>query len=308
MSEVETYSFKIDEDFLEERMDRVLAQLMEETSRNSIQKLIEDGNVSVNGRQITVKKQRLKIGDIVELIVNEPSVLDVVPEDIPIDIIYEDQDLLVVNKAKGMVVHPAAGNYTGTLVNAILYHCEGRLSSINGVVRPGIVHRIDKDTSGLLVVAKNDRAHGALAEQLASHSMKREYHAVVYNNFVDDSGKVIGPIGRDPKNRLRMAVTSIYSKEAVTHFQVLERFGRFTYIEARLETGRTHQIRVHMAHINHPLLGDGLYGPRNKAMNVEGQVLHAKTLGFIHPTSNRLMEFDCPIPMEFNAILEKLRK
>jgi 23S rRNA pseudouridine1911/1915/1917 synthase len=308
MSEAETYSFRIDETFGEERMDRVLAQLMEETSRSSIQRLIESGNVCVNGSMITVKKQRLKIGDLVELTVYEPSALNVIPEDIPIDIVYEDQDLLVVNKPKGMVVHPAAGNYTGTLVNAILYHCEGRLSSINGIIRPGIVHRIDKDTSGLLVVAKNDRAHGSLAAQLATHTMKREYRAIVYNNFTDDHGLVEGPIGRDPKNRLRMAVTTINSKEAVTHYRVLERFGRFTYIEASLETGRTHQIRVHMAHINHPLLGDSLYGPKNKAMSVEGQVLHAKTLGFIHPTTNLPMEFDSTVPKEFERLLEKLRK
>ena len=211
----------------------------------------------------------------------------------------------MVNKPKGMVVHPAAGNYTGTLVNAILYHCK-TLSSINGVIRPGIVHRIDKDTSGLLMIAKNDAAHRSLAEQLAAHSITRAYRAIVYHNFQEDTGTVNAPIGRDPKNRLKMAVTQLNSREAVTHYKVLQRFGSFTYIEARLETGRTHQIRVHMAHINHPLLGDAVYGPKKMALGVESQMLHAKLLGFHHPKTGKYMEFDSPLPQEFVNVIKKL--
>lgn len=304
---METYNFKIDATFQGERLDRVLADLMEETSRNSIQKLIENGHVLINGEPINLKKRKLIVGDSVEVIIPEPTHLEVAPENIPLDIVYEDDDLLVVNKPKGMVVHPAAGNQTGTLVNAILYHCEERLSSINGVIRPGIVHRIDKDTSGLLVIAKTDQAHRSLAEQLKEHTTKRVYQAIVYHNFSEDNGIVNEPIGRDPDNRLRMAVTPINSKEAITHYRVLERFGQFTHIEARLKTGRTHQIRVHMASIHHPLLGDHLYGPKRKILGVEGQVLHAKTLGFIHPSTHQSMEFDSPLPAEFQRLLEKLR-
>lgn len=304
---METYNFKIDEPFQGERLDRVLADLMEETSRNSIQRLIENGHVLINGDPVNLKKRKLIVGDLVELNIPEPTHLDVLPENIPLDIIYEDEDLLVVNKPKGMVVHPATGNQTGTLVNAILFHCEKRLSSINGVIRPGIVHRIDKDTSGLLAIAKTDQAHRSLADQLKAHTTKRVYQAIVYHNFSEDHGSVNEPIGRDPENRLRMAVTSIHSKEAITHYRVLERFGQFTHIEAKLETGRTHQIRVHMASIHHPLLGDHLYGPKRKALGVEGQVLHAKTLGFIHPSTHQPMEFDSPLPAEFQRLLEKLR-
>ncbi len=298
---------QIEERDAEERMDIVLPELLENTSRNSIQKLIEKGKVSVNGVPVTSKKYKLKEGDLVEVLIEDPTPLKTEPENIPLSIVYEDEDLLVVNKPKGMVVHPAAGNWTGTLVNGILYHCQDRLSSINGVIRPGIVHRIDKDTSGLLVVAKNDKSHQALAEQFAAHSITRAYRAIVYNNFVEDEGVVDAPIGRDPKNRLRMAVTERNGKQAITHYRVLERFGRFTYIEATLKTGRTHQIRVHMAHINHPLLGDELYGPKKSPVKTEGQVLHAKTLGFQHPSSGEYMEFDSPLPRDFSQTLNKLR-
>ena len=298
---------KIEEQDAGERMDIVLPELLENISRSSIQKLIEKGNVCVNGIPVTSKKYKLKEGDLVEVRIEEPTPLQAEPENIPLEIVYEDADLLVVNKPKGMVVHPAAGNWTGTLVNGILYHCQDRLSSINGVIRPGIVHRIDKDTSGLLVVAKNDISHQALAEQFAAHTITRAYRAIVYNNFAEDQGVVNAPIGRDPRNRLRMTVIERKGKQATTYYKVLERLGRFTYIEATLKTGRTHQIRVHMAHINHPLLGDDLYGPKKSPVRTEGQVLHAKTLGFRHPSSGEYVEFDSPLPEDFSQTLNKLR-
>jgi len=245
--------------------------------------------------------------DAVELQIPEPKALEAKAEDIPLQLVYEDDDLLVVNKPRGMVVHPAAGNESGTLVNAVMFHCKGRLSSINGVIRPGIVHRIDKDTSGLLVVAKNDMAHESLSQQLAAHSITRKYEALVFNNFIQDEGTVDAPIGRDPSNRLRQAVTDINSKRAVTHFKVLERFGKFTLIEAKLETGRTHQIRVHMAYIKHPLVGDKVYGPKKQPFNAEGQLLHAKTLGFVHPRTGEYMEFESSRPEIFDNILQSLR-
>ena len=299
------FEFIVEEDMKGTRLDVVLSLVIEEASRSHLQKLIDIGRVEINGEPVTLKKYKVKTGDAVKVTVPEPVHLNVTPEDIPLDVVYEDSDVLVVNKPKGMVVHPAAGNYTGTLVNAILYHCK-TLSSINGVIRPGIVHRIDKDTSGLLMVAKNDTAHRSLAEQLSNHSITRAYRAVVYHNFQEDTGTVNAPIGRDPKNRLKMAVTQLNSKEAVTHYKVLKRYGSFTYIECRLETGRTHQIRVHMAHINHPLLGDAVYGPKKKVMGVETQMLHAKMLGFHHPRTGEYMEFDSPLPEEFTAILRKL--
>lgn len=290
------------------RLDAALAESIEDMSRSSLSKLIEQGDVTINGTVITEKKTKVKAGDEVVIVLPEPEVLDVLPEDIPIDIVYEDSDVLVVNKPKGMVVHPGAGNYTGTLVNAVMYHCGDSLSSINGVIRPGIVHRIDKDTSGLLVIAKNDNAHKALADQFAEHSMTRAYQAIVYNNFADDEGFVEAPIGRDPKDRLRQAVTDRNSKYAYTSYRVLERFGRYTHVECVLKTGRTHQIRVHMAYIKHPLLGDDVYGPKKNSFGAQGQVLHAKTLGFIHPSTGEYMEFDSELPDDFKAILEKMRK
>lgn len=299
------YEFQIEEELQGTRLDLVLSLVMEEASRSHLQKLIESRNVKVNGKVCDSKKNKVKTGDLVEVRMPEPEILDVLPQDIPLDIVYEDGDVMVVNKPKGMVVHPAAGNLTGTLVNAILYHCDS-LSSINGVIRPGIVHRIDKDTSGLLMIAKNDLAHRSLAEQLAAHTITRAYRAIVYHNFQDDEGTVNAPIGRDPKNRLKMAVTQLNSKKAVTHYKVLERFGSFTYIEARLETGRTHQIRVHMAYINHPLLGDAVYGPKKKVLGAESQMLHAKLLGFRHPRTGEYLEFDSKLPDEFQKILKKL--
>ena len=297
--------FTIEEELQGTRLDVVLSLVIEEASRSHLQKLIEAGEVLINGQVISSKKYKVKKGDAVSISIPEPVHLDVLPENIPIDIVYEDEDVLVVNKPKGMVVHPAAGNYTGTLVNAILYHCK-TLSSINGVIRPGIVHRIDKDTSGLLMIAKNDAAHRSLAEQLACHSITRAYRAVVYHNFPEDDGTINAPIGRDPKNRLKMAVTQLNSKEAVTHYKVLQRFGAFTYLEARLETGRTHQIRVHMAYINHPLLGDTVYGPKKKVLGIDTQMLHAKLLGFNHPRTGKYIEFDSDLPNQFKDIITKL--
>ncbi len=304
----EKYTFIIDEESKGTRIDRVLSLLLAESSRSYLQKLIEKGNVTVDGKPCTAKNYKVSAGQLVELEMPEPEILSVEPEDIPLDIVYEDDDVLVVNKPRGMVVHPAVGNYTGTLVNAILYHCGDRLSSINGVIRPGIVHRIDKDTSGLLMIAKNNMAHESLSAQLAEHSITRRYQAFVYDNLTKDSGTVDAPIGRDPKNRLRMAVTTQNSKRAVTHWKVLERFGKYTLIEAKLETGRTHQIRVHMAHIRHPLVGDMVYGPKKQPLTEDGQMLHAKVLGFVHPRTGEYMEFERPLPEEFQQILNKVRK
>ena len=303
----EKYTFFIDEESNGTRIDRVLSLLLAESSRSYIQKLIEKGNVTVDGQTCTSKKYKVSSGQQVDLLMPPPENLSVEPENIPLDIVFEDEDVLVVNKPRGMVVHPAAGNYTGTLVNAVLYHCGERLSSINGVIRPGIVHRIDKDTSGLLMIAKNNMAHESLSAQLAEHSITRRYTALVYHNLTEDEGTVDAPIGRDPKNRLRMAVTSLNSKRAVTHWKVLERFGRYTLIEARLETGRTHQIRVHMAYIHHPLVGDMVYGPKKQPLTEDGQMLHARVLGFVHPRTGEYMEFQRPLPPEFTAVLRKLR-
>lgn len=289
-----------------ERIDAFLASKLHDVTRSWLQKLIEAGNVSVEGREKLAKNYKLRAGDRLTVELPEPETLDVQPENIPLDIVYEDKYLLVVNKPSGMVVHPAVGNHTGTLVNAVMFHCGDQLSSINGVVRPGIVHRIDKDTSGLLVIAKTDAAHRGLAEQFAVHSIKRAYRAVVYNNIKEDDGRVDAPIGRNPKDRLKMAVVSAdKGRRAVTNYHVIERSGKFTYVECRLETGRTHQIRVHMAYIGHPLLGDPLYGPRKGMSGVTGQVLHAKELGFVHPITGEYMEFDSELPSEFVKALKK---
>lgn len=299
--------FKIEEQYSGLRMDAVLSSLLLEASRNHIQKLIEEGQVSVNGTVQTSKKYKTKMEDVISIVIPEPKKLEVEAQDIAIEIVYEDEDLLVVNKPKGMVVHPAVGNTDGTLVNALLYHCTN-LSGINGIIRPGIVHRIDKDTSGLLMIAKNDVAHNSLTKQLAEHSITRSYRAIVYHNFSENEGIIDAPIGRDHKNRLRMAVTTQNAKHAVTHYKILERFGDFTYIEARLETGRTHQIRVHMAYKKHPLLGDEVYGPKKKMFGITSQMLHAKVLGFVHPTTGTYVEFESELTEEFGNTLEKLRK
>ena len=290
------------------RLDSVLAGMMPEYSRSFIQKLFENGSITVGGDPCSEKKRKAAAGDIVEITIPQPERLEVEAEDIPLDIVYEDDELLVVDKPAGMVVHPAPGNHSGTLVNALMYHCGDALSSINGVIRPGIVHRIDKDTSGLLMVAKTDRAHNALSAQLAEHSITRRYKAIVYSNIKEDEGTVDKPIGRDPGNRLRNAVVYTNSKNAVTHYRVLERFGGFTLVEAVLETGRTHQIRVHMAYIRHPLLGDTLYGPAKNRYGAKRQMLHAGVLGFVHPVTGEYMVLNSPLPQDFEDVLAKLRK
>lgn len=289
------------------RIDRLIADSLSDFTRSGIAKLIEGGNVSVNGKAVS-KNYKCRAEDNITVNVPDAVALEAQPENIPLDIVYEDSDLLVVNKPKGMVVHPAAGNYSSTLVNALLYHCKDSLSGINGVIRPGIVHRIDKDTSGLLIVAKNDAAHIGLAQQIKEHSFHRAYRAVVYGNIKEDSGTVHQPIGRSPKDRKKMAVTDKNSKDAVTHFQVLQRFGDFTYIRCVLETGRTHQIRVHMAYIGHPLAGDAVYGPKKVITSLNGQCLHAGEIGFVHPRTNEYMEFNSPLPDYFTAFLKRLEK
>ncbi len=258
------FKITIDEKTKGARLDVLLSLTLEELSRNHVQKLIEAGQVTVNQQMCKINKMLLKTGDEIEITIPEPEEIEITPENIPLEIVYEDQDLLIINKPKGMVVHPAVGNQNGTVVNAVMFHCGDSLSSINGVIRPGIVHRLDKETSGLLMIAKNDMAHNSLAKQLAEHSITRAYRAIVYNNFNQDEGIIDRPIGRDPKNRLKQTVTELHARRAVTHYKVIERFGDFTYIEVRLETGRTHQIRVHMAYIKHPLLGDKVYGPQKK--------------------------------------------
>lgn len=287
------------------RVDKAVAILVNELSRNSVQQLISEGNILVNGA-VCNKKTVVNSGDCIEICMPEPTVLSVEPENIPLDIVYEDDHLLVVNKPKGMVVHPAAGNYNGTLVNALMYHCGDSLSGINGVIRPGIVHRIDKDTSGLLVVAKNDNAHRGLAEQIKEHSFTRVYNTVVVGNIKDDSGTIDAPIGRHPKDRKKQAVTDKNSKNAVTHFEVLERFNGFTFLKVKLETGRTHQIRVHMAYRGTPVAGDVVYGNPKKTYGLSGQCLNASTIGFIHPITGEYLEFTTDLPDYFKDFLRRI--
>ncbi|MBE6788187.1 MAG: RluA family pseudouridine synthase [Ruminococcaceae bacterium] len=289
------------------RIDSFLSEKVETFTRSRVQKIIDDGGVFVNSKVVS-KSYKLCEGDNVTLNVPENTDLEILPEDIKLDIVYEDDDLLVVNKPKGMVVHPAAGNYSGTLVNALLFHCKGNLSGINGVNRPGIVHRIDKDTSGLVVVAKSDAAHMGLSEQFAEHSIKREYHAVVYGNVKNDFGTVNAPIGRHPVLRKQMAITYTNSKNAVTHYNVIERLNGFTYISCKLETGRTHQIRVHMASLGHSLAGDEVYGPKKVIKQLNGQCLHAKVLGFTHPVTKQQLLFNSELPEYFVKFLNSLKK
>ena len=289
------------------RIDRFLAGQLEGATRSRIQQLIVDGRVQLNDGPAP-KSARLKEGDVVSCDFPAPQQLEVKAEPIPLEIFYEDKDLLVVNKPKGMVVHPAPGNSEGTLVNALLYHCKGSLSGIGGVLRPGIVHRIDKDTSGLLVVAKNDAAHQALSAQLAIHSMTRVYQAVVYGGLAQEEGQIDAPIGRSEKDRKKMAVTKKKKKNAVTGYRVVARYRGFTHLELRLKTGRTHQIRVHMASIGHPVAGDPVYGPRAVIRELGGQCLHAGTLGFVHPATGEYLEFNAPLPEYFTNFLHKLQK
>lgn len=299
---METIEFIIDESQAGERMDKLIAAAGKDWSRTQVQQWIKDGLILVNGDK---KKANYKcdIDDKIEIHVPEPKLLDVLPEKMNLDILYEDRDVLVVNKPRGMVVHPAPGHTTGTLVNGLLAHCKD-LSGINGVMRPGIVHRIDKDTSGLLMVAKNDFAHQHLVNQLVNKTVTRKYEAVVHGVIPHDHGTIDAPIGRDPKDRQRMAVVD-NGKSAITHFRVLNRFKKFTHIECELETGRTHQIRVHMKYIGYPLAGDPKYGPK-KTLEFNGQVLHARVLGFVHPKTEEYLEFTSELPQDFQAVLEDL--
>ncbi len=296
------------EDAAGERIDRFLADELSDRSRSFLQKLIKEQDVKVNDKPVKTS-YRLVLGDLVSIHFPEPEKPDIAAEDIPLDILYEDGDIIVVNKPKQMVVHPAPGHYSGTLVNALLYHCRDNLSGINGELRPGIVHRIDMDTTGSLVVCKNDTAHQSLSAQLKEHSIHRVYEAVVHGRFKEDKGRIDSPVGRHPTERKKMSTQTKNGRAAVTHYEVLERFDEFTYIRCRLETGRTHQIRVHMASIGHPLLGDSVYGPKKCPFpKLQGQTLHARTLGFIHPGTGEYAEFHAPLPEYFTDILGSLRK
>lgn len=286
------------------RLDSFLAESLPELSRSGAQKLMESGDVLVNGKPVK-KNYKTRLGDQIEVTLPEPRVVDIQPEDIPLDILYEDQDVIVINKPKGLVVHPAPGHWSGTLVNALMFHCKDSLSGINGELRPGIVHRIDMDTSGLLIVAKNDFAHAALAEQLKDHSLSRIYEAVVVGNIRMDSGTINAPIGRHPVDRKRMAVTEKGSRPAVTHFEVLNRYQGYTHLRLRLETGRTHQIRVHLSWQNHPIVGDMVYG-RGKELGLSSQCLHAKSLTFRHPRTGDPVTVTCELPDYFEQVLKKL--
>ncbi len=297
------------EENVQSRVDKYLSTHFHEYTRSYIQKMIKKDAILVNGKSVK-PNHKLSAGDTIEVKDIEPVELDVIPENLPLDIIFEDESLIIVNKPVGMVVHPAPGNYMGTLVNAIMYHCKDRLSSINGVLRPGIVHRIDKDTSGLLIICKTDQAHQKIAEQLKEHTIHRRYIALAYNNVKEDSGVIDAPIGRGEKDRKKMAINYKNGKNAVTRFKVLERLDhhKYTYLSLQLETGRTHQIRVHLASIGNPLIGDPLYGPKKGAFAAHGQMLHAKEIGFIHPASGEYMEFSVDPPESFTRILNILRE
>ena len=295
----------VEEDGTDDRIDKFLAEQCEELSRSFLQKLLKSGEVSVNGQAVKASF-RLSEGDLIVFEVPEAAEPEILPEPIPLDILYEDEDVILVNKPKGMVVHPAAGHYSGTLVNALMYHCRDSLSGINGVLRPGIVHRIDMDTTGVIIACKNDVSHRSIAEQLKEHSITRRYQAIVHGRLKTDEGTVDAPIGRNPQDRKKMSINERNGKPAVTHYHVLNRFRDYTHIECRLETGRTHQIRVHMASIGHPLLGDAVYGPARCPYRLEGQTLHAGVLGFVHPRSGKYMEFSAPLPEYFEKLLRTL--
>lgn len=304
MNDTVSNVFIVPEDLDSERFDAVIASLSEGQSRSYLKSLIKDGSVLLNGN--TAKPSaKVKEGDRITLVLPEKIIPDILPENIPLDILYEDEDILVVNKPKGMVVHPAPGHYSGTLVNAVMYHCGDTLSGINGVLRPGIVHRIDRDTTGSIIICKNDAAHSSIAAQLKEHTIVRRYYAILYDNIAEDEFTVDRPIGRDPKERKKMAVRTD-GKRAVTHCKVLRRFGDFTYVECRLETGRTHQIRVHLSSIGHPLLGDSMYGSPSPDKGLEGQCLHAKELRFVHPRSGVPVALTTPLPDYFTAVLSRL--
>ncbi len=302
--------FEVDETHDGARIDQYLARIYTEQSRSFFQKMIAAEHVFRNGRAVAKNSERVEEGDVIRAEIPEAVSVSIEPEDIPLCILYEDDDLLVVDKPKGMVVHPSPGHYSGTLVNAVLYHCRDSLSGINGELRPGIVHRIDKDTTGSLLVCKNDFTHERIAEQIREHTVKRLYRGVVCGVLKDDRSTIDAPVGRNPSDRKKMAVNGINARPAVTHYRVLEQFSRYTYTEFELETGRTHQIRVHMASMHHPLLGDELYGGMNKdyaRKGLEGQTLHAMTIGFVHPASEEYMEFSAPLPKYFEELLTELR-
>ncbi|MBQ8028937.1 MAG: RluA family pseudouridine synthase [Clostridia bacterium] len=303
---VDAYIFTVDEALNGERIDKVLSLLCPDMTRSAAQKIIEQNAVTINEKSVN-KNYKVKISDKISVIIPQNTELEVSAENIPLDIRYEDSDLLVVNKPKGMVVHPAAGNYNGTLVNALLYHCKDSLSGINGVIRPGIVHRIDKDTSGLLIVAKNDFAHVSLSEQIKAHTFTREYQTVVYGRIKNDEGTIEAPIGRHPVDRKKMTVTQKNSKHAVTHYKVLERFENFTHLAVQLETGRTHQIRVHMSYIGHSVAGDCVYGPKKVITSLGGQCLHAGLIGFKHPRTGKYIEISSELPQYFQKFLRSLK-
>lgn len=302
---MESIYFTVSEEDNGVRIDKYLSVHMVEKSRSYLQKLLKSEDVKVNEK--TVKANyKVASGDVISVSVPEPEEVNIQPEDIPLDILYEDEDLIVVNKPQDMVVHPSAGHYSHTLVNALMFHCRNELSGINGVMRPGIVHRIDRNTTGSLLVCKNDFTHNHIAEQLKEHSINRRYRAIVHGVLKEDDGVVDAPIGRHPTDRKKMAVNYKNGKSAVTHYHVCQRFSNFTYIECQLETGRTHQIRVHMKSIGHPILGDDVYGPAKCPYHLEGQTLHAMILGFIHPRKNSYMEFTAPLPEYFINLLKKL--
>jgi len=300
----ERYDYYVEAEDIGERIDRYLTNQEEDWTRTQVQKWIKEERVTVEGEPVKAN-YKLRLGDHIILKVPPPAELEIKPEDIPIHIVYEDQDVIVIDKPRGLVVHPAPGNYSGTIVNGLLYHCKD-LSGINGVLRPGIVHRIDKDTSGLIMVAKNDKAHLSLAQQLQEHTVERKYIALVHGTFPHEVGTVDAPIGRDPKDRKKMAVVFENSKHAITHFVVKERFKQHSLIECRLETGRTHQIRVHMQYIGHPIVGDPKYG-KGDTLGMNGQALHASTLGFVHPRSGERLIFQSEIPHDMSAVIERLR-
>ena len=288
------------------RIDKFLAEQLDSYSRSYIQKLLKEDGVQISGKPVKAN-YKLSGGEIITILIPEQTEPDIPAENIPLDILYEDEDLLVVNKPKGMVVHPAAGHYSGTLVNALMYHCKDDLSGINGVLRPGIVHRIDQNTTGSLIICKNDLAHQSIAKQLKEHSITRRYRAIVHGNLKEDEGTINAPIGRHPIDRKKMAMNVKNAKEAITHWKVLQRIGQYTYIECRLETGRTHQIRVHMSGIHHPILGDDVYGPAKCPIKgLQGQTLHAQVIGFIHPRTGEYMEFQAPLPEYFEKLLKIL--
>lgn len=302
---VDAFLICVNEETQGERIDKLLSAFSGELTRSAAQKLLFDGAVTIEGKPVS-KNYKAKLGDRISVVIPKAKELDVLPENIPLDVRYEDDDLLVVNKPKGMVVHPAAGNFDGTLVNALLYHCKGSLSGINGVIRPGIVHRIDKDTSGLLIVAKNDFAHLSLAEQIKAHSFSREYQTVVYGHMNADHGTVDAPIGRHPTDRKKMAVTQKNSKNAITHYEVIASYRDFSHLRVRLETGRTHQIRVHMAYLGHPVAGDPVYGPKKVITSLGGQCLHAGLIGFKHPRSRQYIEVTSELPDYFTSFLRSI--